>query len=383
MARRILRTGTLTAVLALAVAAPAGAAVNDSNNASDLGAAMSVDPLTGANLAINYPAVYPTGIGDSPLAGFPTHGNTFTVQSTGESELADDPNTSGSTGEDKGVSGSGTPFGDVFDYQVLRLDVNVPQGRNCLGFDFKFLSDEFPEFVGSSFNDTFLAQLDTLGWTFDSSASRINVTGAPNFAVAAGDQIAVNTVGVTGVSETESAGTTYDAGTQILTARTIASTGPHSVYLSTTDLGDGIYDSAAFMDNLRFENIPPAQCEPPFELELTGGKVKCQGSKCNFPVTCNLPVSIGQGCTNTVELFQGQASEGELIKGRADVAKKKAKKIAKGKANVAAGETKKVKLKLTKAGKKIAKKKKSVKGSVSVTNAAGTANDATEVKIKL
>ena len=378
MARRILGTGALTAVLALAVTAPAGATVNGSNNAANLGAAMSVDPPTGAALQIGYPTPYPSGIGDSPLAGFPTHGNTFTVQTTGDAELADNPNTSEDEGFDHGITGD---FGEnAYDYQVFRLNVNVPQGRNCLGFDFKFLSEEFPEFVGSPFNDTFIAQLDTLGWTTDPVTQAVVVTGAPNFAVAAGEQIAVNTVGVTGVSPAQAAGTTYDAGTQVLTARTTASTGPHSVYLSTTDLGDGIYDSAAFLDNLRFDDISPSQCEPPFELELGKTKVNCKGSNCKVPVDCNLPVDLGESCTNLVELFAGSAPNSA----GADAAAKKSTKIAAATATIPPGESQNVKLKLTKKGKKLAKKKKKkVKGEVKITSSDSTASDTTKVKVKL
>ncbi|WP_442940262.1 hypothetical protein [Nocardioides sp. B-3] len=32
---------------------------------------------------------------------------------------------------------------------------------NCMvGMDFRFLSEEFPEYVGSSFNDAFIAEMD-------------------------------------------------------------------------------------------------------------------------------------------------------------------------------------------------------------------------------
>ena len=45
------------------------------------------------------------------------------------------------------------------DVTIMRIRVHVPQGANCLSFRFKFLSEEFPEFVGSEFNDAFIAEV--------------------------------------------------------------------------------------------------------------------------------------------------------------------------------------------------------------------------------
>ena len=62
----------------------------------------------------------------------------------------------------------------------------------------------------------------------------------------------INGVGPVAVSPAESAGTTYDAATGLVTTKTPITPGPHKVFLSILDQGDQIYDSAAFVDNLRF-----------------------------------------------------------------------------------------------------------------------------------
>jgi len=45
------------------------------------------------------------------------------------------------------------------DVTIWRIRVKVPKGANCLSFRFEFLSEEFPEFVGSEYNDAFIAEL--------------------------------------------------------------------------------------------------------------------------------------------------------------------------------------------------------------------------------
>ena len=77
-----------------------------------------------------------------------------------------------------------------------------------------------------------------------------NAVVAPhNFAFdSAGKVISINTAGF---SEAEAAGTTYDGSTPLLRASRPVTPGTHSLYLSVFDQGDSVFDSAAFLDNLR------------------------------------------------------------------------------------------------------------------------------------
>ncbi|UUZ61511.1 choice-of-anchor L domain-containing protein [Nocardioides sp. B-3] len=89
----------------------------------------------------------------------PTNGSTFAIITSGNAALADDPNDDGGSGLSWGVDA--TPIGPgVFDHQVVRIDLGAATG-NCLAFDFKFLSEEYPEYVNSGYNDAFIAQLNT------------------------------------------------------------------------------------------------------------------------------------------------------------------------------------------------------------------------------
>ncbi len=284
------------ATLSLITTSAATAAVAPSEDPVALGNAMSAVGVTGAALTIDYDCTAgpcPTGIGDSALAGFPTAGGTFGIITSGDANLADDANTEGGSGES--WSQTGTPIaGDVWDQQVLRVDLPAATG-NCLAFAIRFLSEEYPEFVESGYNDAFVAQLDTWNVSVDPAAQKVNAPG--DFAAGAGDTISVDAAGPSSMSAAEAAGTTYDGATLRLVARTpVAPGSAHALYLTMFDQGDSILDSAVFVDNIRFENQAAGQCKSlaldPFEA-TTGASVAgvptLSGTTLNIPVTCNLP----------------------------------------------------------------------------------------------
>jgi uncharacterized repeat protein (TIGR01451 family) len=211
--------------------------------------------VTGAAFTAIPPQGTPHGIGDSPLAGFPLSGGTFAILTNGNAAFADQPNT------DPATSGSDGGFpvrGDTdFDVSVLRIDLDVPAEANCLSIGFRFLSEEYPEFVNSFFNDAFIAELDTSTWTTSGTV----ISAPDNFAFdPAHNVISVNAAGVTSMTQAHAAGTTYDGATPLLSASTPVTPGPHSLFLSIFDQGDDIFDSAVFLDRLVIATIPPEGC---------------------------------------------------------------------------------------------------------------------------
>jgi hypothetical protein len=265
----------------------------------------------------------------------------------------------------------------VHDLTTLRIDVNVPAGDNCLALSYRFLSEEFPEFVGSRFNDAFIAELDNSTWTTDLDS---NLVVPDDFATKAGGKpVSVNGVGPTSVTETEAAGTVYDAATGLVTTKTPVTPGAHKVFLSIFDQTDHIYDSAVMLDRLAFLNESPATCKPPEvpvivppppappgppappppanDFTVPGGSVTFGNGSAT--VTVKVP---GPGVVTATDASAAAAS-------RVATASAKKKKLLVKPARAIAKKAGPVRLKIkpTKAGKKVLRKKKKLKVSLAIT----------------
>lgn len=379
VAKRIRRVSTLLAActtFAAATAAPAGAAITGTNNASALAGALSSVPVKSSSLDVSPSAAPPfaNGTADSPLAGFPTNGSTFTILTTGDVALADDPNGAENSGVNLGYNPPAR--GDANDPTTLGLSFDVSPNNNCLNLDYRFFSEEFPEFVGSSFNDRFIAEMDTTTWTAAGQASN-----APLDFAGRGTQISINSIGPTAVSPANAAGTTYDAASALVTTKTPVKSGSNTLYLSIFDASDHIYDSAVFLDNLRFTNEPPIKCRPP---DIFSGAVgvdlpnsaKFKNGKVLIPITCQLPLAATINCDGTVQLLAGANALGR----QATISRKK--KIGQKKYSVAPTQTAKIKVKLKGKAKKALLKKGKLKVKAKVRNSGNGAHKTFKLKLK-
>ena len=268
MGRGPLRIAALLVTSAALLALPSAttAALTTNPPALTLAQAMVADPavVTGAEYVARPAAGTPVAVSSDPLASFPTGGDEYAVLTTGNATLAGTGNTSGSSGANLG--GGNVRGNSDYDVVILRIDLDVPATANCLvGMDFRFLSEEYPEWVGTAFNDAFVAELDESTWTTSGST----ITAPNNFAFdPSARPITINAAGVTSMTAENAAGTTYDGATPLLTAATPITPGPHSLYLSIFDQGDQVYDSAVFVDNLRFGRVADVtdDCKPGAEL---------------------------------------------------------------------------------------------------------------------
>jgi hypothetical protein len=309
---------TLASLLTVGVGAAPAAIVpapNNATGATSIATAVKATTtvVTSASFASHPPGGTPNGTSTSALGPFmPTNGTTFGILTSGDVNFADDPNTNfpdtpGTAGEKSADNGGGNVRGDTdLDVTVLRINLTVPQGANCLRFDFQFLSEEYADFVGGSVNDAFIAELDTSNWTTSGS----EITAPNNFAFdPTGDVVSVNSSGATSFSTASAAGTTYDGATQLLSAATQITPGAHALYLSIFDQGDAVLDSAAFIDNLVVSTVanPQQQCregaQPTARRMVGKGSVSGTGGtaayayilRCDAAQNANAPFEVRFG----------------------------------------------------------------------------------------
>ena len=188
----------------------------------------------GTTISLVQGSLQQLAISDQPLANFPGKDfKPYLVLSSGIANTVGDPNTSGSQGTDLGAGGT------IDDAVSLLLTIPIPPGTKVIGFDFTFLSEEYPEFVGTNFNDFFSVKLNGVEIAKDTNNNPITVN---------------NDFFSDFLTPT---GTFFDGQTPPLRAFSAIPAGATSITLQLTlaDVGDGIYDSAAFLNH--FTLSPP------------------------------------------------------------------------------------------------------------------------------
>ena len=142
-------------------------------------------------------------------------------------------------------TGADTSAGDHVTYS---FDIQVPQYANSFSFNFNFFSREYPEWVGSAYNDTFEVWLDSQSYqgqiVFDAFGNPVTVNNA--------------LFSVTNPADLVGTGFDQDGATGWVT--TIAPcTGGETMTVSFEiyDVADGVWDSAVMIDNFQFAESPP------------------------------------------------------------------------------------------------------------------------------
>jgi hypothetical protein len=160
----------------------------------------------------------------------------------------------------------------VHDTVELDLTLKVPTNARSLSFSFMFASAEYPEFVGTQYNDKFLAILESKSFTgnisFDSKKNPITVN-ASFFDVCQTAQVCngskinqcskpVTQLDGTGYEDTAPfEGLPIGGGTGWLTTTSPLTPGETArLRFVLFDEGDHIYDSSVIIDDFQFQLAP-------------------------------------------------------------------------------------------------------------------------------
>lgn len=164
-------------------------------------------------------------VGSGILGGlwsdFPTNGSAAAALSTGP---VYNPLEGSGDGDEMSPPGQTPERGEfAFDVTTIRIDVWVPEGATCLGFDSQFVGapqwDDDNGQWDSEGRDVFVAELDNSTWTTD-ELSPGYLNAPDSFGVDGRSQISVTP-------------------------------GAHSLYLSIADLEDALGNSVVLLDNLQ------------------------------------------------------------------------------------------------------------------------------------
>jgi len=192
----------------------------------------------------------------------PTQGSEFILLSTGIAEY--NPVTTDGTdpGSERGNWFGAGKYGTPRDQATLTIDLLVPEFMHYVYYDVQFYTTEYPEYIGTQYNDeltitvyspsegTSIEVIDVNGGDFVLNAHDISGSGYDVFAQS-GNPDDVDWL------ETIPNPTGADGGATALIGREhpVSPNEEITITFSIIDVGDNQFDSAAFIDNLRFSGF--------------------------------------------------------------------------------------------------------------------------------
>lgn len=229
---------------------------------------------------------------------------------TGTKFLAISTGVAGTTSPEPGTDFS--PSGTSGDLASVSLTINVPAGTRRLSFFYRYMSAEFPEYVGSQFDDRFSASIVSGGSTRQIATANVN---SAHFVPA---------------SSANAGGSGYDIGSSSpdagLTEWTpvAADVTPNTTItltFSVQDVGDGIYDSQVLISALTLGGVETLDPIPELltttglttDLERLASDLRpVRGAAADGVTRLLLRVSPGDAKHVTLALLNATAADGTL-----------------------------------------------------------------------
>ncbi len=123
--------------------------------------------------------------------------------------------------------------------------ITVPGGKNTLLFSYDFVSAEFDEYVGDEFDDTFIVSVSGPTASHSVVVTSVNIVGTT-----ASSPVTLPDAYITADSTLDDADNTGWVSKSV----DISQLGsPISISFSVSDVGDTIYTTIVFIDNIKFE----------------------------------------------------------------------------------------------------------------------------------
>lgn len=261
--------------LGLASGSAQALTITPTNNGTDL-----VNTILGSGITVNSGSINYSGangasgiFSDGLASGIGI--NNGIILTTGKAVDAIGPNNSDSQGTFNGLPGDASLDAiagvTTFDANVLEFDFESTGGD--LFFNYVFASEEYNEYVNTSFNDVFAFFLDGVnialipGTTTPVSINNVN-GGNPFGSNASNAQFFNN-------NDLNDGGPffdlQYDGFTKVFTAQALGlSAGTHKMKLAIADGGDSAYDSAVFIQASSFSDTTPEPKTTPEPASLLG-----------------------------------------------------------------------------------------------------------------
>ena len=216
----------------------------------------------------------------------PSDGSSFPLFSTGRADLVYATSSGLNPGSERGNWFQGGQYGTPRDEANLQVQLQVPEFMHYLYYDVQFFTVEYPDYVGTQYNDQLTITVNSP--SMGVSSYIINVNGG-DFVLNARDTALLGTgynlyaqdnapSGVDWLQATPNSNGA-DAGATALVGRDHP-VSPGEIITLTIDIrdeGDNQFDSMAFIDNVRFSGFAKTQIMARKTVEdLNGGLVECE-----------------------------------------------------------------------------------------------------------